>query len=143
MLIAKITENGIEVADHTVLLPDTSFSFGGPTPSQLEELGYFQVTVWKPYDSIKEKLVPAPAYVEDNQVFTVAVEPKTEEDLANDVIAVNIVNKEARAQAYREVSDPLFFKAQRGEATMDEWLAKVAEIREQFPLTTEEEETDV
>jgi hypothetical protein len=30
-------------------------------------------------------------------------------------------------------SDPLFFKAQRGEATMEEWQAKVAEIKTRFP----------
>ena len=34
-----------------------------------------------------------------------------------------------RAQAYREESDPLFFKSQRGEATRQEWLDKVAEIQ--------------
>ena len=38
-----------------------------------------------------------------------------------------------RGQAYRNEADPLFFKAQRGEATMDEWLAKVAEIKSRYP----------
>lgn len=38
-----------------------------------------------------------------------------------------------RQSAYQEESDPLFFKAQRGEATMDEWQAKVAEIKTRFP----------
>jgi hypothetical protein len=38
-----------------------------------------------------------------------------------------------RADAYRAESDPLFFMAQRGEATMDEWLAKVAEIKARYP----------
>lgn len=38
-----------------------------------------------------------------------------------------------RAEAYRVESDPLFFKAQRGEATMDEWKAKVAEIKARWP----------
>lgn len=38
-----------------------------------------------------------------------------------------------RAEAYRAESDPLFFKTQRGEATMDEWLAKIAEIKARFP----------
>lgn len=37
-----------------------------------------------------------------------------------------------RAEAYRNEADPLFFKAQRGEATMDEWLAKVAEIKARY-----------
>lgn len=42
----------------------------------------------------------------------------------------------ARAEAYRNEADPLFFKAQRGEATMDEWLALVAEIKMRYPYPT-------
>ena len=38
-----------------------------------------------------------------------------------------------RQAAYTAESDPLFFKAQRGEATMEEWQAKVAEIKARFP----------
>jgi hypothetical protein len=38
-----------------------------------------------------------------------------------------------RQQAYIAEADPLFFKAQRGEATMEEWQAKVAEIQNRFP----------
>lgn len=38
-----------------------------------------------------------------------------------------------RAAAYVAESDPLFFKAQRGEATMAEWQAKVAEIKTRYP----------
>lgn len=39
----------------------------------------------------------------------------------------------ARAEAYRTEADPLFFKAQRGEATEAEWLALVAEIKTRYP----------
>ena len=38
-----------------------------------------------------------------------------------------------RQSAYTAESDPLFFKAQRGEATMEEWQAKVQEIKARFP----------
>lgn len=38
-----------------------------------------------------------------------------------------------RKTAYIVEADPLFFKAQRGEATMEEWQAKVAEIKARFP----------
>jgi hypothetical protein len=38
-----------------------------------------------------------------------------------------------RAAAYVAESDPLFFKAQRGEATMEEWQSKVAEIKTRYP----------
>jgi len=40
---------------------------------------------------------------------------------------------ENRRAAYITEADPLFFKAQRGEATMEEWQAKVAEIKQRFP----------
>ena len=41
--------------------------------------------------------------------------------------------KENRAAAYKLEADPLFFKAQRGEATQQEWLDKVEEIKQRFP----------
>lgn len=39
----------------------------------------------------------------------------------------------ARRAAYAAEADPLFFKAQRGEATHDEWQAKIAEIKARYP----------
>lgn len=38
-----------------------------------------------------------------------------------------------RSQAYRDESDPLYFKSQRGEATHQEWLDKVDEIKARWP----------
>ena len=38
-----------------------------------------------------------------------------------------------RKAAYIAEADPLFFKAQRGEATIEEWQAKVQEIKARFP----------
>ena len=38
-----------------------------------------------------------------------------------------------RQAAYIAESDPLFFKAQRGEGTMKEWQSKVNEIKTRFP----------
>jgi hypothetical protein len=40
---------------------------------------------------------------------------------------------ENRRAAYIAEADPLFFKAQRGEATMEEWQAKIADIKARFP----------
>ena len=62
----------------------------------------------------------------------------TKEELAAEVarLTAEQPRKEAeanRASAYRSEADPLFFKAQRGEATTDEWTAKVAEIKARFP----------
>jgi len=41
--------------------------------------------------------------------------------------------EQQRQSAYQTESDPLFFKYQRGEATEQEWLDKVAEIKARFP----------
>ena len=42
-----------------------------------------------------------------------------------------------RATAYAAEADPLFFKAQRGEATQADYDAKVAEIRTRYPYPQE------
>jgi hypothetical protein len=41
--------------------------------------------------------------------------------------------EQARAQAYRETSDPIFFQYQRGTATEAEWLAAVQAVKDQHP----------
>ena len=83
MLIAKIQDGTVvEVADYRALFPNTSFSSNGPDAEFLAANGCMTVTVFKPYDSATQKLVSASPYIEDNQVFTVAVEDKTAEELA-------------------------------------------------------------
>jgi hypothetical protein len=43
----------------------------------------------------------------------------------------------ARRAAYIFEADPIYFMAQRGEATMEEWTAKVAEIKARYPYPAE------
>ena len=38
-----------------------------------------------------------------------------------------------RQRAYREESDPLFLQWQRGEATEQEWLDAIADIKARYP----------
>jgi outer membrane lipoprotein-sorting protein len=45
----------------------------------------------------------------------------------------NNQQKKKRFLAYTVESDPIFFKYQRGEATNQEWLDKIAEIDARFP----------
>jgi len=42
---------------------------------------------------------------------------------------INSIQESNRKEAYREESDPLFFKWQRGEIEKQVWLDKVAEIK--------------
>lgn len=42
--------------------------------------------------------------------------------------------RDLRAEAYREESDPIFFKEQRGEVPAGTWLASVAEIKARYPV---------
>jgi len=49
-------------------------------------------------------------------------------------VPVTVEQVEAqRRQAFQQEADPLFFKWQRGEATEQEWLGKVQQIRERYP----------
>ena len=55
-----------------------------------------------------------------------------------DMSEVVLADQEAnRRAAYQAEADPLFFMAQRGEATNAEWLAKVAEVKSRFPYPAE------
>jgi spore cortex formation protein SpoVR/YcgB (stage V sporulation) len=46
---------------------------------------------------------------------------------------------ENRRYAYEKEADPIFFMIQRGEATQEEWEAKVAEIKERYPYYFDDE----
>lgn len=91
MLIAKV--NGtvvLDVADAQSMFPNVSFGPRGPNADFLAENSCLPVTVWKPYDPTTQKLVAVPPYVEDAQVFTIAVEAMTPDDIA-DMIATEWV----------------------------------------------------
>jgi hypothetical protein len=65
----------------------------------------------------------------------VTLRPFTQEEIAA-ILAKQPSREEqetARRAAYTVEADPIFFMAQRGEATMAEWEAKVAEIKARFP----------
>ena len=64
---------------------------------------------------------------EENAIKQKAFEPQPTIEELNEQI------KSQRASTYRTEADPLFFKSQRGEATIEEWQLKVNEIKERFP----------
>lgn len=46
---------------------------------------------------------------------------------------------EGRRQAYEKEADPIFFMMQRGEATQEQWQAKIEEIKIRFPYYYDEQ----
>jgi hypothetical protein len=132
MQIAQVI-NGVigRVGEHTELFPNTSFA-GDPNPEFLIENDCLLASDRKAYDPDRQRLEAVAPYLEAGKVFTVIVVELTADELAANQAAAELDLKTKRAAAYQQESDPLFFKAQRGEATMDEWLAKVAEIKARY-----------
>lgn len=70
------------------------------------------------------------------EVFQNVVHPS---EVATDVNqSLHMEVEKARLSAFRDLADPLFFKWQRGEATEQEWLDCVSQIRELYPYPTQE-----
>lgn len=69
----------------------------------------------------------------ENNSWLCIDKPAVDAYLEQQKATFNASQKEKRSKAYSEEADPLFFKAQRGEATTAEWEAKVAEIKTRYP----------
>lgn len=115
--------------------PQTSFP-RNPADELLASFNVFQVkpTERPEFDPLTQDLAEGTPVLQAGewvQVWTVT-------DATADAIAQRQADhaeqvRQQRAQAYREESDPLLFKAQRGGASQQEWLDKVAEIKARYP----------
>lgn len=113
--------------------PNVSFS-GSMSDSVLAEWNVFPVHT-TPYPQVDYKknvkeLSPILNNNEWHQVFEVT--DATAEEIAEREANLLAQAKQNRAEAYRNESDPIFFQWQRGEATQQEWLDKVAEIKQRW-----------
>jgi hypothetical protein len=87
MEIAIVKDNQvIEIGHYKKLFPATSFPSTGPDADFMESNDALGVTIWKLHDKATQKLISVAPYIEDNQVFTVEVADKTEEDIAADTV---------------------------------------------------------
>jgi len=117
MDIAIIQDDQIvQIGHYKKLFPATSFPTTGPDASFMEANSALGVTIWKPHDKTTQKLIPVAPYIEDNQVFTVEVADKTEEDLTADIAGESANVREKRDQLLKEsdwtqVTDAPFTKA--------------------------------
>lgn len=106
------------------------------TTELLESYFVFKVTASEPpaYDPDTQKLIEeTPVKVVDEWVQSWLAVPLTEEEINERKAEKLAYQQSLRAIAYSAEADPLYFKAQRGEATMAEWQAKVEEIKLRYP----------
>jgi hypothetical protein len=119
--------------------PQVSFP-KNPTDALLASYNVFPVTATErpSYDPITQNLTEgAPALFDGVWARIWAVIEATPEEVAQRQADQLASLKQHRAYAYTQEADPLFFKTQRGEATMDEWSAKIVEIRTRYPYPVE------
>lgn len=112
--------------------PQTSFPDVLPAKT-LAEYDVFEVidSQAPEYNPLSEKLVP----VEPKKIKGKWTRKFEVQKIPSGIAKKQI--QEARSQAFREEADPMFFRAQRGEIEMDEYLAKVEEIRTRFAYPEE------
>jgi hypothetical protein len=127
----KIKNNAIEQYPYSEAQlksdnPQVSFPEVIPANTLAEFSVYEVVTVEQPSVTYKQNLSEGTPVNENGiwkQVWIVTDKPIEE---------INAIHDYNKKQAYKEESDPLFFKWQRGEATQQEWLDKVNEIKQRW-----------
>jgi hypothetical protein len=114
--------------------PNTSFPAVIPD-ERLVDWGVYPVvpTEYPQVDYTKNVIEETPNLVNGVWYQDYTVVDATAEQIAERKAELNAQAEANRAEAYRNESDPLFFKWQRGEATEQEWLDKVAEIKLRYP----------
>lgn len=114
--------------------PNTSFP-SQISPDTLAEYGVVTIvfTSQPEIDYTKNVAEGVPALTDGRWKQTWIVTDATPEEIAEREAQKAAENEQLRAGAYRSESDPIFFKWQRGEATEQQWLAKVAEIKTRYP----------
>ncbi len=113
----------------------TSFP-SNPSAELLKSYGVYEVTPadQPSYDPASHRIEEGtPALVGGSWTQAWNVIALTDEEIAQQQADHAAQIEAQRAEAYRTESDPIFFKSQRGEATHQQWLDKVAEIKARFP----------
>lgn len=134
----KINQDGTQQYPYSFLQlknDNSQVSFPSvPTNELLAEWGMFPVVETQlQFDEAIQRYEEAmPTLIDGVWTQTWNIIELTAEELAQREAKRLATLEGERAYAYRTESDPLFFKAQRGEATIQDWLDKVAEIKARF-----------
>jgi hypothetical protein len=110
--------------------PSVSFPIEMPADTLAEHAVFALHEAAQPsFNTSTQKVVEgAPTQVDGQWAQTWLVVEMTPEEL----VARSLELEQVRRAAYQQEADPLFFKWQRGEATKEAWLDKVAEIKARF-----------
>ena len=138
-MYAKIINNQVvkypyELSDLYAEYPDTSF----PYPLPESTANQFDIYTVNPspqpqVDHTKNVVENAPNLLKGEWYQDWSVVDASADEIAQRQASLLAQAQQQRAEAYRNESDALFFKAQRNEGTMDEWIAKVNEIKTRYP----------
>ena len=87
------------------------------------------------FNSATHKLVQqgAPAFDGQRWVHGYDVAPLNAQELVSMASSRAQATLDQRRRAYQDEADPLFFQWQRGDATQQQWLDKIAEIKARLP----------
>ncbi len=133
-----LVENG-QIVDGPRALPNGWRNISGLCFMDQKDLKSLGWRLWRFVEvPAPANYAPLPSLVQitaDEIIETQQWRPKTAAELAAEEAARIAEIDRQRAEAYRAESDPLFFKAQRGEATQQEWLDAVAAIKARLPKT--------
>lgn len=101
----------------------------------LKEYGVYRVTSvqYPNVDYTKNVTEELPKLVEGVWYQNYLITDASVEEINQRKVDLNLQAQANRAEAYRNESDPLFFKWQRGKATEQEWLDKIQEIEMRYP----------
>ena len=115
--------------------PQTSFP-KNPTAELLATFNVFPVkpTEQPQFDPMTQRVEEGTPVLQAGEWLQVwNVTPLSAEEIAQLQADRAEQTRQQRQAAYQQEADPLFFKWQRGEATQQEWLDKIAEIKQRYP----------
>lgn len=113
--------------------PNTSFP-KWPDSSILEEFDVYELKlVERPQATISQDVYEGePQLVNGTWTQNWVISELSNEEVSERKQAKFEKEETLRREAYQKLSDPLFFKWQRGEATKDEWLTVVSQIKDWY-----------
>jgi hypothetical protein len=127
-MFIKLNNGQIEIYPYSI----NQLKFDNPQvsfPSTLSDELLSEYEVYK----VEQTEFPTFTYkqmiVEDVPVNTKGIWKQVWKVVDKQLEEINSIQESNRKEAYREESDPLFFKWQRGEIDKQVWLDKVAEIK--------------